>query len=111
MLQRRLNASKVIKTLDLLQARIEGELQAQVVAVEHPRPQAIRQGGAIGAAPQAAGGLMAPQVAVAALLQARLGHPLQVEEAHHIGEKRSLRIDALGIGLEDRKSTRLNSSH
>ena len=84
----------------LLQAGIKGQLQAQVVAVEHPRPQTIGQGGAIGAAAQLARRFMAAQVLVAALLQARLGHPLQVEEADHIGEQGAQGVNPLGVGLQ-----------
>ena len=43
---------------------------------------------------------MAAQVGVAALLQACLSNPLQVEEAHHVGEQAALGIDALGVGLQ-----------
>ena len=84
----------------LLQARIEGQLQTQIVAVEHPRPQAIGQGGAIGTAAQLARAFMAAQVLVAALLEARLGHPLQVEEADHIGEQGAQGVNPLGVGLQ-----------
>ena len=84
----------------LLQARIEGQLQTQIVAVEHPRSQAIGQGGAIGTAAHLAQAFMAAQVLVAALLQAGLGHPLQVEEADHIGEQGAQGVNPLGVGLQ-----------
>ena len=84
----------------LLQTGIEGQLQAQVVAIEHPRQQAIGQGGAIGTAAQLARGFMAAQVRIAALLEASLGHPLQVEEADHIGEQGAQGVNPLGVGLQ-----------
>ena len=84
----------------LLQAGIQRELQAQIVAVEHAGLEAIGQGRAIGSPAQGAARFMAFEIAVAALLQARLGCSLQVEEAHDIGEQASLRIHPLGIGLQ-----------
>ena len=84
----------------LLQPGIQGELQTQIVAVEGTGLQPIGQGGSVGAAAHGHGAFLAPKFAITALFESRLGHPLQIEEADHIGEKGSLGIDALGIGLE-----------
>ena len=84
----------------LLQAGIEGELEAQVVAVEGACRQASWQGGAIGTTPHLQGGFVALELPVAALLQPCLGHPLQVEEANNVGKELALGVDAMGIGLQ-----------
>ena len=84
----------------LLQAGIKGELEPQVVAVERSGLETIRKGGAVGAPPHAHGHLLAAQIPVAALLQARLGDPFQVEEAHHIGEQLTLGVNPLWVGLQ-----------
>ena len=43
---------------------------------------------------------MTLEIVVTALLQASLGHPLLIQEPHHIGEQITLGIHPVGIGLQ-----------
>ena len=83
-----------------MKARVKGELEAQVIPVERSRLNAVREGSPVGPTAHREGGFLASEVPVAALLQTCLGNPLEIEEADHVGEERSLGIDPLGVGLE-----------
>ena len=84
----------------LLQAGIQGELQAQVIAIEGASCKACGQGGAIGASQHAQRRLIALEIPVATLLEPSLGNPLEIQKADHIGKETPLGIDAMGVGLQ-----------